>query len=117
MFYTKLKAMPRLKKRNNYTLSTEAQQIIDFLPSYHKSKWVSDAIILKNKIDQADFDKVVTTIKAVEVIGIKDGKIDRQTFPGNNVECTPTNIELLFTAIEDGNFNIRLQKGDKIIRP
>jgi len=36
--------MERLKKRNNYTLSAEAQKIVDAIPK-NKSRWVSEAIV------------------------------------------------------------------------
>ena len=35
----------RKAKRNNYTLTKEAQSVIDKVPSKQKSKFVSDAIV------------------------------------------------------------------------
>jgi len=42
--------MKQLRKRNNYTLSIEAQEIIDKVKN--KSKFVSEAIIQKNGFDK-----------------------------------------------------------------
>lgn len=38
----------RTRKRNNFTLSEEAQKIVDKIPNYKKSKFVSEAIV-KNR--------------------------------------------------------------------
>lgn len=38
----------RNRKRNNFTLSEEAQNIVDKIPNYKKSKFVSGAIV-KNR--------------------------------------------------------------------
>ena len=54
----------KLRKRNNYTLSPEAQKIVDAIPK-NKSRWVSQAIGLKNKMDTEDFEKVTMNIKGV----------------------------------------------------
>ena len=57
--------MKQLRKRNNYTLSIEAQEIIDRIPKQYKSKYMSDALLLKEKTDNEDFEKVTTCIKGV----------------------------------------------------
>jgi len=40
----------RAKKRNNFTLSDEAQKIVDAIPAYKKSKFVSESVVITAKI-------------------------------------------------------------------
>lgn len=52
--------MKRTKKRNNFTLSPEAQKIVDALPRYKKSGFVSEAIVDKADILN-DYKDIVKT--------------------------------------------------------
>lgn len=45
----------RNRKRNNFTLSEEAQKIVDKIPSYKKSRFVSEAIVSKNSFCEHEY--------------------------------------------------------------
>lgn len=70
----------RTRKRNNFTLSEEAQRIVDKIPNYKKSRFVSEAIEAKG-----DFEKQTFTIHGTEFPVYEKGKFLKD----NNITKKP----------------------------